>query len=412
MYKLWSKKDEKKLVKSLNKHLTIIQIAKKVKRSYESVKQKINHLGYGYWNKNWRKSLKYNTVSYIKKFKKRHGNRYDYSKFNYKGADKKSIIICRKHGKFIQTSINHSLGNGCPKCKLNKLTTKLFIDRSKIIHKNKYDYSKTIYSGRGNFVIIRCPVHGFFKQKPEIHLKGSGCDQCRRDKRRTTTDEFIRKSKKIHKNKYDYSKTKYISNKQKVTIICKTHGRFYQSPQKHLNGRGCDACGGSLNKTQRDFLKKCVEVHGGKYDYSKSVYKNSHKKLKIICRKHGSFNQTPASHWSGRGCPSCSSSYGESLIEKWLIKHNINFVHQKTFKNCYDKRQLPFDFFLPDYNTCVEYNGRQHYQRINFFGTQSYNDYKKHDKIKKKFCKNHDLKLIVIKYSDNIFKKLEQIKNG
>jgi len=360
--------------------------------------------------KNWRKKLKFNTDSYIKKFKKVHGNLYDYSKFKYKGACKKHIIICKTHGAFKQTAINHRLGNGCLKCFLerNKSTQKQFVEKSKKVHKNKYDYSKSNYTGYKNYVIIKCPIHGFFKQRAGIHLKGSGCEKCRRDKYRLSTKEFIKRSIKLHNNIYDYSKTKYIANNKKVIIICKIHGIFFQTPNKHLKGRGCDHCGGSYLKTKKDFLNKAAQIHGKRYSYKKTKYIRAHKKVVIICKKHGEFSQTPASHLYGKGCPSCCSSFGESLIAKWLVQKGIKFKRQKKFKKCKDKRKLSFDFYLIGRKVCIEYNGRQHYQLINFFGKKTYENYKKHDLLKRNFCKKNKIKLIVIKYSENTIKKLQK----
>lgn len=403
-YTLWTKEEETELARMVEISSPLNQIAEKIGRSPESVKQKIKREGFDYWDKNWRKKLRFTTDSYIGKFKAVHGDLYDYSEFTYKGADKKYPIICRTHGRFKQSAINHSLGFGCPRCANDKfrLDTMEFIKRAKAIHGNKYDYTKSKYSDYQTDLIIGCPVHGDFKQKAGVHLAGHGCRQCRDDIERLTTSEFIRRSIEIHGDKYDYSRTKYVRSSKKVNIICKEHGEFHQTPNKHLKGQGCDRCGGSSQKTTKEFIRRAKEVHGNRYDYSKVTYYRSHCKVVILCKKHGEFQQTPASHLYGKGCPSCCSSVGEASVEKWLIGRKIKFRRQKKFDQCRDKRRLPFDFYLPKCNTCIEYNGIQHYRPTAFFGNKlRQTDCAKHDQIKKGFCKKMGIKLLIIKYSEN-----------
>lgn len=128
--------------------------------------------------------------------------------------------------------------------------------------------------------------------------------------RKLTTQEFIEKAKKVHGNKYDYSKVNYIDARSKIIIICPEHGEFEQTPNSHLNGRGCPKCGNivAANKnknTKEEFINKANKVHGNKYDYSLVDYKNSKTPVIIICPEHGQFTQTPTAHLSGQGCTKC-----------------------------------------------------------------------------------------------------------
>lgn len=124
------------------------------------------------------------TNQYIKDVKEVHGDIYDYSKVEYKGAHEKIIISCKVHGEFKQQASAHLKGQGCPKCaklkqsKLISKTTNIFAEEAKYIHENKYDYSKTIYKKAVEKVTITCPIHGDFKQTPSNHLNGSGCPKC------------------------------------------------------------------------------------------------------------------------------------------------------------------------------------------------------------------------------------------
>ena len=181
---------------------------------------------------------------FIKEAKAVHGNKYNYSKVVYKGCDKKVCIICPIHGEFWQTPYNHiNKGCGCSKCKrCKKLTTEEFIERAKKIHGNKYDYSKVEYVNNHTKVCIICPIHGEFWQQPNNHLQGKSCPKCSKKGIKYTLDEFIEMSNVIHNGKYDYSKVEYVNSATKVCIICPIHGEFWQTPSEHLVGYGCSRC--------------------------------------------------------------------------------------------------------------------------------------------------------------------------
>jgi hypothetical protein len=163
-----------------------------------------------------------------------HGSTYDYSLVEYRGINFKIKIICKNHGVFEQTPGHHiNRGDGCIKCKF-VFDTKSFIDNSILIHSEKYDYSLVEYINSEIKVKIICSEHGVFEQEPHSHLKGCGCFECGRkishDKCTYNSHEFIHKAAQIHNSKYDYSLVEYVHNKQKVKIICNTHGIFLQAP--------------------------------------------------------------------------------------------------------------------------------------------------------------------------------------
>lgn len=184
-----------------------------------------------------------NTDWFVNESHKIHGNRYDYSLTEYTGALNKVRIICPTHGVFEQIANNHLHGQGCPKCHKVKSQKNLddFITEAKNIHGDKYDYSKVEYRGAHTRVCIICPEHGEFWQTPANHLSGKGCRKCYGRYNMSTAD-FINESYKIHGDKYDYSKVLYSDTTSKVCIICPEHGEFWQTPAKHLMGHGCPIC--------------------------------------------------------------------------------------------------------------------------------------------------------------------------
>lgn len=355
--------------------------------------------------------MKYNTKTFIEKAKEIHNNKYSYELTNYIKSNIKIKIICKIHGIFEQTPVSHirtNMPRGCPSCSGKNKSTKQFINEAKIIHSNKYDYSNVNYVNSTNPVTIKCSVHGEFKQKPSSHLSGWGCGLCGGNYK-SNTIEFINKAKRIHNNNYDYSKVNYINSHKKIIIICPIHGEFTQKPNNHLSGQGCCQCSKIINsnnkilKAKELFITKANKIHNKRYDYSLANYINSRSKINIICDKHGIFEQKVNSHLNGHGCPKCNTSKGELRIEEYLIKHNITYEYQKKFNDCknHNNRNLKFDFYLPNQNILIEYDGKQHYKPIKYFGGEkTFKIIKEYDNIKNEYVNNKNIKLIRISYND------------
>jgi len=291
---------------------------------------------------------------------------------------------------------------------MRKIDITNFINRANIEHNFKYDYSMSEYISSKIKVKIICPKHGVFEQTPDSHLHGHGCNSCsvetNKKKQLKNISDFIINSNHIHNNKYDYSKTIYRGSHIKVKIICPKHGVFEQTPDSHLHGRGCPRCV-NRNKTTTIFIDESNLVHQCIYDYSLCEYINPKIKVKIICPKHGVFKQTPNSHLNGCGCPICCSSKGEQQIAKYLNLNKIKFVREKRFNECKNKYKLPFDFYLPENNILIEFDGVQHSKPVNFRGIsnelaiENFNNILINDKIKNVFAINNNIKLIRVNYN-------------
>jgi len=234
--------------------------------------------------------------------------------------------------------------------------------------------------------------------------------------KKLTIDDFINRSNIVHNYIYDYSNVDYKDNKTKVDIVCKKHGIFKQRPDSHLRGIGCFICGEDKFKiTQRKKVFNTIndfnKIHNYMYDYSLMIYKNAHTKIIIICKKCGfKFKQTPNTHLRC-GCPICKESKGEKIIYNFLLLNEIIFERQKKFEGCIYKQNLLFDFYLSKLNICIEYDGLQHFKAIKKFGGEdNFKLIVKRDIIKNKYCSVNNIKLIRIKYNDNILEKLEFLK--
>jgi len=297
-----------------------------------------------------------------------------------------------------------------------KYNNNTFVDISNKKHNFKYDYSLVEYKNNSTKIKIICKEHGIFEQRSDVHMRGGGCTKCVLEQNslryRFTKELFINNSIKIHGDKYDYSLVEYINNNTKIKIICKEHGIFEQSPRSHtLNKSGCPVCIGR-NKTTEDFIKQSKNIHNDTYTYDNVKYINSITKVSIYCENHGIFNITPNNHLQGKGCPICRESHGEKSIRIFLESNNIEYISQKKFNDCKHKRPLPFDFYLPKYNMCIEFDGEQHFKKFRF----ELNDDKlifrqKKDNIKSDYCLLNNINLLRITYKDNIINKLKERLN-
>jgi len=291
---------------------------------------------------------------------------------------------------------------------MKKLTTKEFIERGINVHGNEYDYSLVNYKNTKTKIKIICTKHGIFEQIPNNHLSGMGCPICGKlindNCKNKNINHFIKTAIKIHGNRYDYSNVRYNGALNYVEIICPTHGIFSQIASSHLSGRGCSKCVGGVTKTLNEFINNAKRIHGNKYDYSLVEYVNSHTKVDIICTKHGIFKQKPTKHLCGQGCFVCNESKGEREIAKYLKKNSILFEREKRFNECKNIKKLAFDFYLPNNNILIEFDGRQHYELVNFSGLHhlsltEFNKIKENDKIKNSFTKSHKFNLLRIKFN-------------
>lgn len=190
-----------------------------------------------------------------------------------------------------------------------RVTTADFIQRAREVHGTRYDYTKVLYVAAKSKIIIICPDHGEFEQTPANHCIGRGCRECGGNKP-LALDRFIERASKIHSSRYDYSCVEFQNVESIVEIICSDHGSFFQRVMSHLKGFGCGRCGRfntakKLSHSTQRFLEEAQKAHGKKYDYSLAEYTNALTNVTIICQNHGSFDQKPANHVRGVGCPKC-----------------------------------------------------------------------------------------------------------
>ena len=217
---------------------------------------------------------------------------------------------------------------------MKKKTTEQFIEDAKNIHGNKYDYSAVEYKNSKTKVKIVCKEHGIFEQTPNDHLnKLAGCNICSGNCKKTTK-QFIQDAKHIHGNLYNYNFTNYKNSQTKVKIVCKEHGIFEQTPNDHLQGKRCPYCFGTPKKTKEQFIDEAKQIHGDKYDYNLVEYFSTDIKVKISCKEHGVFEQTPHNHISRlAGCRLCADVNNRLVKDEYIEKARKVHGSKYSYKN-------------------------------------------------------------------------------
>jgi len=383
------------------------------------------------------------TSDFIKEAKAIHGDKYDYSKSEYTGANNKITITCREHGDFQIRTVEHILkskkASGCKKCgriqmglkqKLKRAKT-LFTDFKKV-HGDRYDYSESIYHGFNKKIPIRCKVHGVFEMTPASNLhQESNCKKCIGDDlkkhgahNRTDTNTFIKRAIKKHGDAYDYSKTVFTGMHKPIIVICNKHNEeFIQSKaQNHLeNEFNCPTClQNRYNEHQKsrrvsidEANERIKEIHG---DFIEVIdfknYVNVESKILFRCNRFDWHNDFYSSFHSvtGRdrtGCPICKMSKGQREIILILNRKGISHDTEKYFNQLGKKR---FDIFINDLNLVIEYNGRQHYIPVEpFGGEKALERTQKSDKLKKQYCMDNHINYEVIRYDEDIDTRMFEI---
>ena len=324
--------------------------------------------------------------------------------YNPSGKKSKFEHIC---GHIFETKISHLLTrNRCPICDGKWRNKDMFQKESDKIHNNEYEIIS--FENGNKHVGIKHKLCGsIFNQIGNNHLRGDRCFNCYGSKK-LSKDDIIERSKVKWNDTYEILSDDIHYNKKSI-IRHKLCGYEYsQLIYAHLLGSGCPKCAGNAPLTISSTQEKSDKVHNFEYEIL-SEPKGAFSKIEIRHKKCGRvFNQTVTDHLSGCGCSVCNQSKFENHIEDILKRLDIVYDRQKTFNGCKFKNKLRFDFYLPSYNTCIEFDGIQHFKPIRFFGGKlAFDNLKIKDEIKNKYCNDNNINLIRFNYNDDI----EFIKN-
>jgi Zn finger protein HypA/HybF involved in hydrogenase expression len=285
--------------------------------------------------------------------------------------------------------------------------------KAKNIHGEKFEYLGFEVIKQRKYFLLKCNDCDYtFKQYVYSHLKGISCPKCAGNVKLSISDIIQRGDTE----KYEYIE---LLENNRIKIKCKKcNNIFTPSIDNHLNkNSGCPKCAGNYNFTLDEIKEKGISIHGDKYFYLDIIHKNKVKYIKLKCKKcNHIFNQIVDNHLNKlNGCIICkSASKGVEQIEKYLVSNSIKYIREKSFDDCKHIRKLFFDFYLPEQNILIEFNGRQHYEPVNYFGGKNkFENQKIKDDIKVNFCSDKNIKLLIISYKEtkNIPTILFKIKN-
>lgn len=333
----------------------------------------------------------------------------------YIGANSKILHRCKTDGyEWYATPSNILKGIGCPKCSgKNKKTHEEYVTEVSDINPNIEVVGK--YINNHTNILHRCKIDGCeWMASPHNILRGRRCPRCTK-KEKYDHKEYVSRVARINQDIEVVGK--YVNATTKILHKCKIDGfKWYTTPHNILQGKGCPDC------ARKKLRNKLVKSHDKYVDELLIINRN----IKVIGQYVNS--QTPITHkclicdceWEaspsntlkGVGCPNCGScnSIGEKAISDWFEEYNFSFQRQKTFDDCKDKIKLRFDFYLPDYNILIEYNGRQHYEPIEYFGGQkAFETQVLRDKIKKEYCQKNNILLFEIPYYSDLREELVKL---
>lgn len=378
---------------------------------------------------------------FLEKLQSRYPDMYDTHLVDFKDKDNKVTLICHTHGEF-RISARQLFGNsrhkphGCWQCaglddpdnRPAPMTADEFFQRMhQLYDASELDFMTAEFNGKNKKVTAYCRKHGAITHPADYWLEGKGCEYCNG---KFYPPDFLQLARKKHGYKYQYRGIKDIKNQTSIIRIHCNNPEHHWWPQRvdrHLAGDGCRECAGRHQPVMQrcqEWIDKCIEKYGeGRYDYSRAHedYVNNDSLVWIRCCIHDHwFQQTPDNNLRtvNGSCPICSlefrESEGEAEIRRWLLKHGItNFKQDEVTLPVEDprcKRQyLRPDFWLPDYNLFIEYNGEQHYENVEIFNSDdwSFEDQKIRDEAVRKYCYDHGHNLLEIPYWD--FHRIDEI---
>lgn len=282
---------------------------------------------------------------------------------------------------------------------MGKMTKEILQEKSNLVHNGEYEIIGE-YINYGTKIDIKHKICGnIFQQSYDKHIgRKHRCSMCY-DNAGKLDKNILQEKSNIKYNSEYIIKGNYTNNHTKILVEHKICGNTYeQLPSNHLK-RKCFHCYGTPLKTNNEFQNESNLIHN--YEYTLiGDYTGTHNEVKLlhkICNRE--FTQLAHWHIKGGICTYCSMSKGEKAIERFLITNNIKFGWQKSFDGCKNIHLLSFDFYLPEFNICIEFNGKQHYESIGWFGgEEALKNTILRDNIKKEFCLNNGIELFTLKY--------------
>lgn len=281
--------------------------------------------------------------------------------------------------------------------------------RKKVKEINPDFYVVGPYIGYHKKILVRCNKHNVaWMTYPKSLIGGHGCPNCAKVSRQKafskTHEQFVVEIAEKDPNIEILGQ--YKNARTKIKCRCKIDGYIWNViPDALSRGQGCPKCRGGALKSQKQFIDELHEINP--YIEVLGKYINTDTKIRCKCLRDGNvWLAVPKQLLRGVGCPRCKQSHGEREVELFLAQNKFQYIREYRFDDCRDKQPLPFDFYLPDINTCIEYDGQQHYKPFDRWGGDvALRGTKRRDSIKTNYCKAKGIRLIRIPYTVNDINK-------
>ena len=307
-------------------------------------------------------------------------------------------------------------GRRCPYCAgLVKKTDEEFKREINILVGDEYTFLDKYVNAITKLRVKHNKCNHVYYVAPAKFLAGNRCPYCA-GLIKKTDKQFKHEVHILVGNEYTFLEP-YVNAKTKIKVRHNNCGCVYSiAPTNFLKGSRCPHCYlANKSKSNNSFKHEIYSLVGDEYTVL-DTYTNAEVKIRLRHNKCGNvYKSRPRTFLEGYRCPYCNSPKGETIITKLLDAFNIDYDYQKTFPDLKDKSCLSYDFFIPDQNILIEYQGIQHYQPVDHFGGDDrYIVQQKHDQMKLDYAKEHGYNLITVPYTEDTFSKIKKylVKHG
>lgn len=274
---------------------------------------------------------------------------------------------------------------------------------------DEYTFLEKYVNNRVKIAVRHNKCGHVYKVEPKAFLAGNRCPNCNPSRRKTTA-EFKTEVYKLVGNEYSVV-SEYTGHHEYVTMKHERCGRVYKVvASDFLKGRRCRECHfAKQRKTNEEWLLQVKSLAGDDYTFLEE-YEGDNVKIKYRHSCGAEHKVTPNNFINGTRCPVCKESNGEANIRRYLTEKGISFERQKTFKGLVYEKPLRYDFYIPEHNILIEFQGEQHYKPIPVFGgEESFRKQCERDSLKRKYANNNKIRLIEIPYTYDSYEKVSNL---
>jgi len=314
---------------------------------------------------------------FLERAKERYGEDvkkiFDYSEVEFVKMKLPVVIHCIKHNsKFVQRADVHlSGGVGCKQCRKETPIRKKIRNTADVIaigkklHKGLDTYEHTNYVNSLTKITVTCKKHGDYEISTGSYLTGGRCLKCGIESKQLSLSDLKTKIAQVHGDKYAYDWSSYKNSSNKMRIKCPRHGWFEQRVNTHISGAGCSVCGVDSRRYSSSQVLAAIKNHfRDRYTYDKFVYVRDSDPVIITCKKHGDFSKVPNELVRGHGCTKCTESRNERNMCNILDDNHIEYIQEYKLTGS----TYRYDLYLPKLNVLIELDGMQHYKPSEHFG--------------------------------------------